>query len=208
MTTTDEPITFTCPSCGETFPYDPDTGETELDFGSYPTEWSEWREVDVCYGCYEADTGDHASTLVRFSRHGTIRTVRFGDYFATTNEGDDADAIRLLEEAGITERRYVHTDGWRGYYDTDATKLTKVEDGWTTGYPDETTTRKANLGEWYGSIHSGDVVPPVTLWWLFEPTSNVFSTATTIYVADADALAILREWLAATDAPDLEASLR
>lgn len=149
----------------------------------------------ICEWCEESDIGDHASTVVRWDPELKLaETVRVGDHRAmdvTDYDEPPAWFWKLWPKKGRTYRR---TDAWRGYYDTELKGLHKVTDGWVTGYPDESVSRKMALAELYEKIHTGSG-PDVVLYWLFEPTSNVFSTASTVYLARKRDEKRLNAWL-------------
>lgn len=181
-----------CPSCGEWFARA--DWENEGMYGDLTS-------VPLCEPCYEDDT-TYPSTLHRFipgedkSEH---EYALFGNHkaYGCTEDGiDEAPGwfTDLIPE-GWTGRPYVHTDGWRGYFDSDSVLvgLTKVENGWMTGdYGDVPWKRDTHA--FLEALSEGEIEPPCEVFVLFEPTSNVFSTATTILAKDADAEA-LTEWL-------------
>jgi hypothetical protein len=203
MRLTDRP--FLCAGCGERFWHDPlenviTRGEQK---GCY-IEWANVVELPVCYYCYESDTGDGASTLVRFDPDGSKLVARFGDLFAFDPEygGDPGPWFWDIVKA----RNYVRTDGWRGYFDTKLHGLEVIEEGWVTGYPDETVSYKASAAELYAALNDGEVDDlPAPLYWLFEPTSNVFSTACTV-ATEPEYIGAIRRWLADDDV-DLHTAL-
>lgn len=194
--------TMTCPSCKEEMEYDTETGEGG--------QWSSLYEEEVCEGCYD---DPYPSAMHRFNAVGHD-FLSFGDASCdakhTDTDGveeyDDNDGYfpewftELWKEGHRWDGRpYKHTDGWRGYYDTDQmldfeNKLVKVEDGWVTGYPDETTRRKADFHDLFERLvelsEAGEIPEGVTLFVLFEPTSNVFSTACGISCPKAEEEAV------------------
>lgn len=173
-------------------------------YWEYEGVWSEVLEDTVCTGCYEAD-GYNVSTILYFSPDGLHGRVLLGDLTVaagTLEELYDSEIPQWLADLfpdGKVTRHYARTDGWRGYYDTTAamTGVTKLADGWITGdWGDGVSARKAparDLGEY---LTSGDApLPPRPLYWILEPTSNVFSTATELFVKDGDEDAVTA-WLA------------
>lgn len=166
-----------CPSCEEK--YNPEDGQ----------EYSDLQEKFICFGCYENDQ-EHASTIVKYNGQDK-ETVRFGEYIAFG--GEDGEVPEWFWDI-FEKREYIHTDGWRGYYQTKFKKgLIKLVDGWVTGFLDETTKYKAGAFDLQGHLNSGAFLP-CPLYWLFEPTSNVFSTASEIYVEQGDQ-AKIEKWL-------------
>lgn len=171
-----------CPSCEEFSPTE------DWRFG-------ELSKREICYGCYESDC-EHASTLVRYTSEGK-EAVRFGDDIAHETEyGEDPPSwFWNIFEA----RNYIRTDGWRGHYQTTFNNgFVKLASGWVTGWPDETVSHKrvaCDLSGWLGE-EENLLDLPAPIYWLFDPTSNVFSLASDIFVKSEDREAI-EGWLRA-----------
>jgi hypothetical protein len=202
-----------CPGCEEVMWFD-EGNETymvvswrgpdlEHDQESTIATFGEHKDAVICGSCRESDLGDSASTIMLFQADGEREVVRFGDFLAEVREPEYA----MGEEAPswfddmIKKRNYVRTDGWRGYFDTTPEgEFKKITSGWVTGYPDDTVAYKMDAAELFEKLRDGDVEPPVEIYWLFEPTSNVFSTASEIFVktADYDKAA---EWLTSINFP-------
>ena len=92
-------------------------------------------------------------------------------------------------------RKYIKTDAWRGYYDSSKNlDLVSIASGWTTGWADETTSRKVDFNEFANQLMKGDIECPFTIFLLVEPTSNVFSTAVDVLVREADREKVIN-WL-------------
>jgi hypothetical protein len=184
-----------CDGCNEWYPYDLwENGDGQ---------WGNLDDSSLCTGCAEQDAGsNYGSTMHRFvpgeekSEH---EYVIFGDHMAYGCSEDYTDEphewfLDLLPKPW-TGRRYVHTGGWRGYYDTVKVLegVTVVENGWMTGdYSDVPWKRDTHT--FLQAVSEGEVTPPCTFYVLFEPTSNVFSTATDILCKDEDAEAFTA-WL-------------
>lgn len=145
-------------------------------------------EREICRSCFEYDHA-RSSTLIRFLDD-TTEVIRFGDENAWH---DDYDELPDWFANIFEKREYHHTDGWRGYYDSKFKGLVKLADGWLTGFPDaaKRETEAIDLSE---ALRLGQIEPPKAIFWLFEPTSNIFSMASTIFVAAADRDEI-EEWL-------------
>jgi len=132
----------------------------------------------ACTGCWE-DARESASTLVKFNPDGEIEEFYFDQDFGDFEGGDLPEPIKAV--------KWVNTDGWRGYTNYEIVPgFEEIADGWVTGWPDETTKEKAELGDYYEQLKSGDLIPPVALYWVFGRTSNLFSTASSIYVRTDD----------------------
>lgn len=180
----------TCPVCKEEF--DQDTWENESMIGQLTGEVT-------CGECEVQDLQD-ASTLVVFRAEGGVEKVIFGDHYGYCDEyGEVPRWFTDLLGEGWTGRPYVRTSAWRGYHNTDFTPtLTQVEDGWMTGAYDDVPWKHGFhqlMEELDEAAKHGVAVCPADLFFLFEPTSNVFSTATTVYCKPEDE-EMVREWLA------------
>jgi hypothetical protein len=185
--TIEEEDKWTCPSCEDEISTDTDSRDYR------ESTYANLSNREICSYCEESDR-DHSSTMIRYLED-EKEVVRFGDEVGSyvDSEGDYDDDLPEWFTNIFTKREYHHTDGWRGYYDTQFKGLTKLADGWLTGYPDSTKreTTAINLDE---ALRLGKIQPPKPLYWLFEPTSNVFSMASTIFVAEEDREE-MEEWL-------------
>ena len=192
----DTRVAVKCEACDEWF-----TDAEWQNSGMY----GDLTEASLCESCYESDT-TYPSTLHRFvpgedkSDH---EYVLFGDHKAYGASEDCLDEAfgwftDLLPE-DWKGRPYIHTDAWRGYFDTSSVLkgLKEVESGWMTGdYGDVPWKRDSH--SFLQALTDGEITPPCVVYVLFEPTSNVFSTATTI-LAPEDKAAELAEWLTSGD---------
>jgi len=150
---------ITCSEC-ET-DYNPDEEGT----------YSMVTEQPVCHSCEESDL-QYAST-VHLVQDFVLHKFLIGDLFHINEYGDPVDIG--------AKRKYVSTDAWRGYNETEIDGLVTVLTGWTTGgWDDSTARRKATFNEWAESITTGEIVPPFKLAIIVDPTSNVFSTSITV----------------------------
>jgi len=162
-----------------------------------------------CEGCYESGE-EHASTVVEIvprteaddedneTLYNDIIVTHFDEDFTyiVTCNGEYADAYEddPLPEP-VKSQTWKHTGGYHGYTAFEFLDgFEVVMDGWVTGWPDETTKRKADIGQLFEDIKSGELPCPVRLFWVFGTTSNIFSIATDIVVASADRKQ-LEEWL-------------
>lgn len=205
-----------CPSCKENLPFDEGNGIDD------DWRWSPLYEDHVCAGCAE---DPYPSVMHRFNHLGHDM-VEFGDVSANVwHDGDIVDydtdfpewmSAMMKDDHVWDGRPYKHTDGWRGYYDFDAacdfeTKLVRIEDGWVTGWADEYTSRKLDALSFFDRLkelseEGGEIPKGVTIYALFEPTSNVFSTACGI-ACPKDEEPAVRAWLRDTFGADVEREL-
>ena len=174
----------TCIECNESV--DPE--------GQDDSRWSPIKEGRVCWGCYES-ASQYSSTIFFVSPvfdcsvRGYINEIEI-----ITEYGDEFDwAVPSLRDK--VKREWKSTDGWRGYYNTTVDGWVDVLDGWTTGgYDDPIARRKATFNDWAEQLCTGHITPPCEVVVVTDPTSNVFSTAVTVFV-EACNVETFREWL-------------
>ena len=134
---------------------------------------------DTC----QSDSSEYASSLFEFLPDGDVNKTIFDNDFIYESDQDNYDSLPYPVKA----EKWVNSDGWRGYTDWEFEKgLISMGDGWVTGWADETTGRKAELGEIFEKLNAGKITPPCIIYWLFGHTSNVFSTASEVLVKKAD----------------------
>jgi hypothetical protein len=192
----DTRVAVKCDGCGEW--YDADLWENG------DGQWGNLDDSSLCPGCDEQDAGsDYGSTIHRFvpgeekSEH---EYVLFGDHNAYGCAEDYTDEpfdwFTELLPSPWPGRKYIRTDAWRGYYNTQEilVGLTSVENGWTTGDYSDVPWKK-DIHTFIAALSEGEIEPPCTIFILFEPTSNVFSMGTDLLCKDEDAEA-LTAWLA------------
>lgn len=186
---------FTCAGCGWKFRASPDGEWIDAETGehTYP-DYGNIREGLYCEACRESDLGS-ASSIVRYGPDGKD-TVRYGDCFAVDAETGDEPPEWFREK--FADRAWHGTDGWRGYHESAFRDLEKFASGWLTGYPDETTTHKVRAIEFSEWLNDDASETPVPFYWVFEPTSNVFSVSSDILVAEEDRDAFVA-WLEQND---------
>ena len=145
----------------------------------------EWTEDGIlCWSCYEIEC-ERASTLIHYSQEGK-EVFRISEHFVRDDEyGENASGI--VQEI-LQKRQWVSTDPWRGYYQCDLQAgYVALCEGWGTGWPDETTRRKLTLFDLESFLQEeGENAPGRGLYLLLEPTSNLFSTAMTVFCAEED----------------------
>ena len=193
-----------CPECKDWF------DEAEWDcYGRY----GDLTQASLCESCWESDT-QYASTLHRFvpgeseSEH---EYVLFGDHtgYGVSEECYDEPFDWFFELIGSdwTGRSYHHTSAWRGYYCSEKAfkDIVVLDEGWMTGNYSDVPWKK-DTHEFLEALRKGSITPPAPLYVLFEPTSNVFSTAATFFAKAEDADA-LRDWLASDQPYDLHHAL-
>ena len=152
------------------------------------------KEDIVCIYCEESSF-EFASTLVKVNSEGSVK-IRFTDISAYDEnlEAPDKWFYDLLKDTSKVQS-WKSSDAWRGHYNSaENLKLKVVTSGWTTGWADETTTRKIELNHFGELLEQGELIPPVDLFILIEPTSNVFSTSLDFLVREEDEEELV-EWL-------------
>jgi hypothetical protein len=194
---TPEEITETsikCPACQESFTAE--EWEDDACFGTLSGEI-------VCENCYYSDL-DSPSTLIQFNPAVPHYRAIFGEhniYHGTLADLEDSDIPAWFGEImphPWPGRVWRSTSGWRGHYETDTIlELTKIEDGWMTGDYGDVPWKKDSHA-FLTALEEGEITPPAPIYVLFEPTSNVFSTATTVMSKPDDAEAV-KEWLSGSE---------
>jgi hypothetical protein len=132
---------------------------------------------------------DNASTMVLASPDG-LDVVRFGESDEdetfeaewVTGGGDSLDwFFDLFPRDTEPARLWQATDAWRGHFQTwnNLQGLEKVAEGWATGDWDD-VPHKAPWHRFTELLQAE--APPVAVYVLMEPTSNVFSTAVDVAV--------------------------
>lgn len=169
-----------CPVCEEW--YGERDWENEGNYGDL-------TDTSLCDKCYYSDLGDHASILVRYTTEGKERVV-FGDHTASGEYGEAPDWFEGLLPKPWTGRPYVRTDGWRGYFNTTLNGLVRLQDGWVGAAP-----WKHSLADFVEALDAETEVPPAKLYVLYEPTSNVFSTASE-WLCEPESEETIKTWLA------------
>jgi len=161
---------FKCLECGEAI---------DLDHDDY---WS-CDDGYLCWGCYEAES-ERCSTLIRFSEDGK-EVARFSEHICEDTEyGEEAPWVHEV----VGPREWHSTDPWRGYYDSPLQEgYVGLAAGWATGrWSDVPWKHTVNdLGDWLADY--GEEAPGEGIYVLIEPTSNVFSLATTFLCKAGDA---------------------
>ena len=128
---------------------------------------------------------EYPSTMIIFSPNGENEKVVFGTKKEMPKE--------------IKKEKWVSTDAWRGFTEWElADGYVEIADGWITGFPDKSVERKVELADIFNDLINGEIVPPCNVYWLFGITSNVFSSASKVFVAVGDGEAI-EEWLQKID---------
>jgi len=140
----------------------------------------------VCRNCVD-EAMNYRSTINVFE-DGTVTIIYVSEYETINEYGDPFDTLTI-------SRKYIQTDGWRGYHETNIEGWVTITDGWTTGgWGDPTADRKQVFNEWVEDMTRSDIIPPVPVAIVYDPTSNVFSMAITVLVK-ADDENNFREWL-------------
>lgn len=167
--------------------------------GGDDSRWSSVKEATVCWGCYES--AQQYPSVVTIIEGGEVKKIYVGDLDIHDEYGDPIDSKKLN-----IKREYISTDAWRGYENTTIEGWEDVLDGWTTGsWGDSVALRKADFNNWAEALITQEIYPPCAVAIVTDPTSNVFSTAVTVYVKK-DNVQTFRSWLA-DDYEDLHHSL-
>lgn len=179
-----------CIACEEEFEVDPDKDiginqDGEEIYLTFTDEFCLAGEGQlICEPCKESDAY-HLTTVVRYGLEGKDYVVKIGNYNAWVEKEDCWDTYgEELEEAYqiVKNRKWISTDPWRGYYSIDGVnhQFKVAVDGWVTGYPDRTVSYKEFTCRLYEYLQDNGA--PFPVWWIFSPTSNVFSTAVDVVI--------------------------
>lgn len=160
--------------------------ESEINNDGDGGRWSEQREAEFCWGCFESDM-EHASTITYLVNGKAPRTVKVGANWIV--DGEYYEDLTESEADGI-KHWYTRTDGWRGHWNT------SLGDGWVEAADGlflwGETTDIVSLGGELQNLHKEQALPcEVAL--VADLTSNVFAAGCSIWVRKAD-LATWNEW--------------
>jgi hypothetical protein len=173
--------TIECPACHEW---------CEKEDFEENSRYANILEDYICRGCAESEE-EHQSTIVKWDGS-EKEVVRYGKYDARSEDGDDPP--KWFWDIFV-ERKWESTDAWRGYYETKwRGHLVKLAEGWITGYPDKTISHKQKSYDLNDLLERDDIFLERPLFWSFEQTSNVFSTASEVFCYEEDKPTI-KKWL-------------
>lgn len=171
---------------------------TEIDIDNDDWGWSATKEDYICVSCRDGDESS-LSTIIVVPLNGKTIKYHIGDHTRISEFGDD------MYGSGLTvDRVWVSSDAYRGHYNTTISGWDEVLVGWTTGaWGDDTSNRKQSFNEWADDICRGEIIAPVPLAIVLDPTSNVFSMGISVLTTEPDKF---KEW-ANSDFGDLLDSL-
>lgn len=160
--------------------------ETLLNLNEDDTWTSELNDGIYCYPCGESDM-QNCSVLWRFTPDKTEK-VYFGNLLAQGEHGEVPTWFADLLPTGWSGRLWHNTDGWRGHFESVKTFIgvTELENGWASAWLDAERHYKEAFNEWIERLVAGMESSPVTMYVLFEPTSNVFSTGVDVFCLNKD----------------------
>lgn len=176
--------------------------EIDADNGDYG--WSSTKEDYLCIGCRENDE-ESASTVIVVTGsnepniNGQVKKYFIGQHVRMTEDGDD-----MWGTGWEIKREWVSSDAWRGHYDTTIEGWSPVMEGWTTGgWDDETGQRKQLFNDWAQSVCTQEIILPMSVAIITDPTSNVFSAGISVLTPNPEEL---KQWLGG-ELKDLQDSL-
>ena len=167
-----------CEDCGDVMTTDGSQGYTV-------------RESDGAHFCEScvSNSYSYASTVWLYAPREGASQVTVTDIETINQWGDPVRGI---------ERHYVSTDAWRGYHETRLEGYTEITSGWTTGnWGDGISDRKQSFNKWANRVIEGIEECPFRIALVFDPTSNVFSTAVGVWV-DSQQMEDFAQWWATT----------
>lgn len=156
--------------------------DTDGDFYSY----SNVKDATICESCYQSDL-EYAS-VIHIVDGDSVQKYYIGDLTHMTEFGDDLYGTNLT-----IKREWVSSDAWRGHSETTIEGWSEVLTGWTTGgWDDFIARRKQRFNEWAQLLLTQEVIPPVPVAIVSDPTSNVFSTGISVLSPQPNEF---KEWL-------------
>jgi len=183
--------TIKCISCGEKFIFDPLCNTSITEKGEkigieLTDEWCLGGEGKfICEWCKESEE-QSLTTIIKY-KDDKGYVAKIGEYVAyILLDGEySTTGVELQEAHSIAKYRvWKSIDAWRGYYcleDTN-TQFKSIINGWVTGYPDSTVRYKEFSCQLYEYLEKKG--SPIPIWWVFSPTSNLFSTSVNIIVLE------------------------
>ena len=183
----------TCVACGQRFEVDPDDQTTMY----YEESLFAEGNTALCEVC-SAGPGDTSTLICRFTAEQT-EVIRLDAHTAMRVEPWPERYRRTGNDLPEWVRKHfapqtcVDIGGGRGYRELPARDLVKVATGWITGWPDSTTQHKVAAGDAFEKLRNNP--PEFPIYWEFSPTSNVFSTASTVWVENDGDLGAFEHWL-------------
>lgn len=183
-----------CESCGEWLWRElVDVFEHEDWMMGLAEEWSLNPEAVICVACEQHDKTQTDATVTMVGTRGHSH-ARFGAYFADFDDDSSPESSEMADFCRELTGSWHSSDGWRGHFHLDTTSDTYelVDDGWTTGWADDMHARKDDFNDLMmllidqsekGTV--GDDMEDKIDFVAFictAITSNVFSTAISIYV--------------------------
>ena len=164
-----------CCGCSEAINTDSD------DYG-----WSTTKSDYLCAVCRDMD--ESSSSVMMVTTNGQTAKYFIGEHLRVDENGEE-----MSEPDWLITRQWVKSDDHRGFNDTLVDGWTTVLEGWTTGnWDDPTGQRKRKFNEWAESVHDGEIIPPVQIAIIADPTSNIFSTGISVLTPDPIGF---KEWL-------------
>lgn len=142
--------------------------------------WSEKANGWVHDEC--ADDPHSNFSIARYDQEGLAYIVQIGEYGDYCQKCTDNDCEHIKEASGVVAgRKLRRMDAWRAWDEPVIAKgMIVLADGWVTGYPDDTIGHKNLTYELQENIKEGVSVP---VYWVFYPTSNLFSTGSQLVIA-------------------------
>jgi len=160
--------------------------------------WSATKEDYICTSCRDIDESSLSTLIVVSPDNKTIKYF-IGEHTRMSEDGDD------MYDSNLTvDRVWVSSDAYRGHYNTTISGWEEVLVGWTTGaWGDDTANKKQSFNEWAEDVCTGEILPPVPLAIVMDPTSNLFSMGISVLTPHPDKF---KQW-SESDFQDLSDSL-
>lgn len=133
----------------------------------------------ICSECFEEDL-QYPINLFKITPEKNEK-ILIGDCVVMDEHGDVPDKWfwDLFDDLEI--RKWVSTDAWRGYAEVKITKAHKVASGWTTGWIDDSVSRKEVFNQWLENLLQQNISYHFPVYVVISPTSNIFSISIDVY---------------------------
>lgn len=170
--------------------------DVEFDTDVDDCRWSSLLEKYVCWDCYQS-LSDAPSTIIHVKDQHEVCKWLLNDFEIVDAEyGEEPFSEDASAFTNNLKRVWKSTSAWRGHYETTIEGWREITTGWTTGnWGDSVGQRKQTFNVWAEAVTDGEIRLPVPVAIVCDPTSNVFSTAIGLWVAEDD-YDTLKEFLA------------
>jgi hypothetical protein len=171
-----------CDAC-EVWGIESDRAEHWTDEGIQYGNWSEKADAWVHDEC--ANDEHDVTTVVKYDNSGKAYVVKLTQYQDYCETCGDTECEHVQDANSVVVGTELHrVNAWRAWQEPKlADWLHTVADGWVTGFPDDSVGHKDLTYTLHDKLETG---VPVEVWWIYHPTSNVFSTSSIVGIRDGE----------------------